>query len=91
MMSFSKKILTPFSKERLFSTAMVTTIEEVNKSTKKLDDKKETVVTTPFPKNKLLRTEKVTTSEEVHKYTKIWMTRKKQWLRHHFQRKIIYN
>ena len=70
---------------------MVKKSEEVEKDNKILYNKKESVVTTPLSKNKLLRTEKVTTSEEVHKYTKIWMTRKKQWLRHHFQRKIIYN
>ena len=41
-----------------------------DKDTKKLDDKKEEVVTTPFTDNKLLTTEKVTTIEEVHKRTK---------------------
>ena len=41
----------------------------VDKGTKHLDDKKETVVTTPFSEKKLLTTEKITTSEEVYKGT----------------------
>ena len=42
----------------------------VDKDTKNLDDKKETVVTTPFLGKKLFTTEKVTISKEVHKLSK---------------------
>ena len=70
MSSFPKKIITPLSKEKLLSTEMITISEEVEKDTKKLDDRKEAVVTTPLSKKKLLITEKVTTSEEFYKRTK---------------------
>ena len=52
------------------TTEKVTTSEELQKSTKNVDDKKEAVVTTPFSKEILFTTEKVTTSEEVDKGTK---------------------
>ena len=41
----------------------------VNKGTKKLDDKKQAVVTTSFSEKELFTTEEVTTSDEVHKRT----------------------
>ena len=42
----------------------------VDKYTKIVDDKKESVVITSLPENKILTTEKVKTSKEVHKRTK---------------------
>ena len=57
-------------KEKITPLSKVTTSKEVDKGTKKLDDKKEAVVTTPFSKKKLLTTEKVTTSKEFDKGTK---------------------
>ena len=62
--------ITPLTKKKLLSTEEVTKIEEVDKGTNKLDDKKEAVVMAPFSEKQLLTTEKVTTSEEVDKVTK---------------------
>ena len=45
---FPKTIITPFSKEKLLSTDMVTTSEEVDKDTRKLYDNKEAGVRTTF-------------------------------------------
>ena len=45
-------------------------MSSVDKDTKYLDDKKETVVTAPFLEKKLLTNEKVTPIEEVEKGTK---------------------
>ena len=87
----SKEKITPLFKGKLLTTERVATSEEVDKDTKKLDDKKESVVMTPFSKKKLLTTGRVTTSEEVDKGTKKMDSKKKAVFTTPLSKKILTN
>ena len=55
------------------TTEKVTTSDAVDKGTKNLDDKKESVVTTPFPKKKYLQLRRLKQETRLTKLLNIWM------------------